>query len=214
MTSKLPVIILGAGGHAKVLIDALRLQSIEILGIVEADSTSKGHVLMGVPIVGNDDDVMNFSSNHIRLVNGIGSTRVGSIRRYIFESFKDKGYQFQNVIHPSAIIAGDVELSEGVQVMAGAVIQTGCKVGANSIINTRASVDHDCLIGKHVHIAPGATLSGGVIVGGDSHVGSCAVIIQGLQVGSRCLVAAGAVVIRHVPDEMSIAGVPARKIKT
>jgi sugar O-acyltransferase (sialic acid O-acetyltransferase NeuD family) len=213
MTPTLPVIILGAGGHAKVLIDTLRFQSVEILGIVEADSNRKGQFLMGVPILGTDDDVENFSSHRIRLVNGIGSTRVGSIRREIFESFKDKGYQFQNVIHPSAIIASDVELLEGVQVMAGAVIQTGCKVGANSIINTRASVDHDCLIGKHVHIATGATISGGVMIGVESHVGSSAVIIQGLQVGSRCLVAAGAVVIRHVPDGVSIAGVPAREIK-
>ncbi|MFH2135433.1 MAG: acetyltransferase [Pseudomonadota bacterium] len=213
MKSTLPVILLGAGGHAKVLIDAMRLQSVEILGIVDVNSDNKGKMLMGVPVIGGDEELIQYAPQQIRLVNGIGSVRVSSLRREVFETLKNKGYQFERVIHPSSIIAGDVELSEGVQIMAGAVIQAGSKVSANTIINTRASIDHDCLIGRHVHISPGATLSGGIVVGEDAHVGTGAVVIQGIQIGQHSLVAAGAVVTRNVLNNVTVAGVPARELK-
>ena len=213
MNTTLPVILIGAGGHAKVLIDALRLQSIEIFGIVDADVNKNGQELMGVPIVGGDEEVMKYSQKQVRLVNGIGSTRVSLLRHQIFVNFKNKGYQFEMVIHPSSVIASDVELSEGVQVMAGAIIQTGCKVGANTIINTRSSVDHDCQIGSHVHISPAAVISGGVVVGEGAHICTGAVIIQGIRIGVNSLVAAGAVVIQNVPNDITVAGVPARELK-
>lgn len=212
MSKPFQVIVIGAGGHAKVLIDALQLQSVEILGIVDADIKKKNQVLMGVPIMGGDDEIMEYSPQQIRLVNGVGSVRTGSLRRNIFDTFKHKGYQFMNVIHPSAIIAKDVELHEGTQIMAGAVLQTGCKIGANTIINTRASVDHDCVIGKHVHISPGAVLSGGVSVGEESHIGAGAVAIQSIQIGQRSLVAAGAVVVSNVMNNITVAGIPAREL--
>lgn len=212
MKPSLPIILLGAGGHAKVLIDALRLQSFEIWGIVDADPNKKGQELMGVPVIGSDEEVMKHPPQKIRLVNGIGSVRVNSLRRQLFEHFKSKGYQFEKVIHPSAIIGAEVTLSEGAQVMAGAIIQTGCQIGVNAIINTGSSVDHDCLIGNHAHISPGAVLSGGVVVGENTHIGAGAVIIQGMRVGANSLVAAGAVVIRNVLNDVTVAGVPAREL--
>ncbi len=212
MKSILPVIILGAGGHAKVLIDALRLQSVEILGIVDVDPNKKGLELMGVSIIGSDEDVMKYDSQKIRLINGIGSVRVGSLRRQLFEIFKCQGYHFEKVIHPSAIIANEVILSEGAQVMAGAIIQTGSQICMNAIINTGSLVDHDCEIGSHAHISPGAVLSGRVVVGENSHIGTGAVIIQGVRVGSNSLVAAGAVVIRDMSSNVTVAGVPAREL--
>ena len=213
MKLSLPVIILGGAAHTKVLIDALRLQSVEILGIVDADPSKKWQELMGVPVIGSDEEVMKYSPQSVRLVNGIGSVRVSKLRRQIFENFKSKGYQFERVIHPSSIIAGDVELSEGAQIMAGVIIQTGSTVGANTIINTRASVDHDCQIGNHIHISPGSVLSGGVVVGENVHIGTGAVIIQGVQIGANSLVAAGAVVIQNVQNDLTVAGVPARELK-
>lgn len=212
MKPLLPIIILGAGGHAKVLIDALRLQSVEILGIVDVDPKKKGLELMGVPIIGSDEEVMKYSPQKVRLVNGMGSVRVSSLRRQLFENFKSKGYQFENVIHPSAIIANEVILSEGVQIMAGVIIQAGCQIGVNTIINTGSLVDHDCLIGSHTHIAPGVVLSGGVVVDENVHIGTGAVIIQGVQVGANSLVAAGAVVIRNISNDATVAGIPAREL--
>ena len=212
MKSIPPVIILGAGGHAKVLIDALRLQCVEILGIVDVDQNKKGTELMGVPIIGSDEDVRKYSSKKIRLVNGIGSVCVGSMRRKRFEFFKCLGYQFEKVIHPSALIANEVSLSEGAQVMAGAIVQTGSKICMNTIINTGSLVDHDCQIGSHAHICPGAVLSGGVVIGENSHIGTGAVIIQSVRVGSNSLVAAGAVVTRDVLSNVTVAGVPAREL--
>lgn len=210
-----PVIILGAGGHAKVLIDALRLQSIEPFGITDADPGKKGQVLFDVPVLGGDEEIIKYARETVRLVNGVGSVSVNPRRGQLFEQFKNKGYIFASIIHPSAIIAADVILSEGMQVMAGAIIQAGCHIGVNAIINTSSVVDHDCHIGDHAHISPSATLSGGVRVGENAHIGAGATIIQGIQIGRNSLVAAGAVVIRNVPDSATVLGVPAkeRKIK-
>lgn len=206
-----PVIILGAGGHAKVLMDALRLHSIELLGITDVDPSRKGQMLFGVPVLGGDEEIMKYPVETIQLVNGIGSVRVNPLRRQLFEHFKSKCYRFASVIHPSAIVASEVVLSEGGQVMAGSVIQVGCHIGINTIINTGSVVDHDCYIGNHTHISPGVTLSGGVRVGENSHIGTGATVIQGIQIGHNSLVAAGAVVIRDVPDGAKVAGVPAKE---
>jgi len=206
-----PLIILGAGGHAKVLIDALRLQSVKILGIADADHGKKGQLRLGVPVLGGDEVVMIYTVEKIHLVNGVGSVRVNPLRRQIFERYKRMGYRFASVVHPSAIVAIDVALSEGAQIMAGAIVQAGCYVGANAIINTGSIVDHDCHIWEHAHISPGVTLSGGVRVGENAHIGTGATVIQGIQIGRNCLVAAGAVVIRDVPDDATVAGIPAKE---
>ena len=120
------------------------------------------------------------------------------------------GYDFSTVIHPSAVVTSDVILGEGSQGMSGEVIQPGSHIGCNTIINTRASVDHDCIIGDHVHISPGVTLSGGVDIGAGSHIGTGATLIQGISIGCGCLVAAGAVVVKDITDGEMVRGVPAR----
>lgn len=207
----LPVIVLGAGGHAKVLIDSLQASRVAIKGIVDPAPDFRGAQLFGVPVLGGDEVIESFSPSDILLVNGLGSVRLPQRRRQVFDRFKCMGYRFAAVVHPSAIIAVDVALGEGTQIMAGTVIQPGSRIGCNAIINTRASVDHDCIIGDHVHIAPGVTLSGGVSVGAGSHIGTGATLIQGVSVGCDCLVAAGAVVINNVADSSMVRGVPARE---
>lgn len=205
------MIILGAGGHSKVLIDALRLEPEKILGITDADLGKKGQLLLNILVIGGDEEIMKYPADTIRLVNGVGSVRVNPLRRQLYEQFKTRGYRFASIVHPYAIIAADVVLSEGVQVMAGAIIQPGCHIGANTVINTGSVVDHDCHVGDHTHISPGATLSGGVQVGENAHIGTGATVIQGVKIGRNSLVAAGAVVIRDVPDGATVAGVPAKE---
>ncbi|HIJ94495.1 MAG TPA: acetyltransferase [Desulfuromonadales bacterium] len=207
----LPVIILGAGGHAKVLIDALLSASATIAGIVDPNLALAGTDILGVPLLGGDNVVYEYPPSEIRLVNGLGSVGLSVNRQQLFEKFKVTGYKFATVIHPSAVIASGVVLGEGAQVMAGVVIQPGSHIGNNCIINTRASADHDCIIGDHVHIAPGVTMSGGVTVGTCSHIGTGATVIQGLSIGNGCLVAAGAVVTKNIIDGAMVRGVPARE---
>lgn len=203
----LPVIVVGGGGHAKVLISALFLQKRAILGYV--DLNRELPPVLGVQNLGNDDTVFRHSPAEIELVNGIGSTGASNSRIAVFERFKGKGYTFAAVVHPFASVAPDVELEEGVQVMAGAVVQPGTRLGKNAIINTGACIDHDCFVESHVHIAPGATLSGNVRIGCGSHIGAGASIIQGVTVGSRSIVGAGAVVVKDVTREVIVVGVPA-----
>ena len=209
----LPVLIVGGGGHAKVLIEALRLRSVSILGIIDADPAYAGQKILGVPVIGGDEKATEYPLNDVQLVNGVGSIDIPEKRRGLFEKFKSKGFSFATVIHPSAVVASDVELGEGAQIMAGAVIQPGSSIGRNVIINTNASIDHDCQIGDHVHVAPGATLSGGVSVGTKTHIGTGATVIQGIRIGSGSIVGAGALVLKHVSDSVTITGVPARVVK-
>lgn len=209
----LPVIILGAGGHAKVLIDALLATSAVIAGIVDPDLTLTGSRILGVPVLGNDDIISDFPPSKVNLVNGLGSIGLPVKRQQLFKRLKGLGYDFTTVVHPSAIIAPDVVLGEGTQVMAGVIIQPGCRIGINSIINTSASIDHDCIIGDHAHIAPGVTMSGGVKVGTCSHIATAATVIQGVSIGEKSLVGAGALVLKDVSPSITVVGVPAKVMK-
>jgi sugar O-acyltransferase (sialic acid O-acetyltransferase NeuD family) len=141
----------------------------------------------------------------------LGYQLTGEQLQAVFEKFKGKGFTFATIVHPSAVVASDVALGEGAQIMAGAIIQPGSRIGMNTIVNTKASVDHDCLIGDHVHLSPGVTLSGDVRIYNGVHIGTGATVIQGITIGANSLVGAGSVVIADVPSEIRVLGAPARK---
>jgi sugar O-acyltransferase (sialic acid O-acetyltransferase NeuD family) len=205
-----PVVVIGAGGHAGVLLHTLSLLGRRVLFATEADADRYGHEVGGVEIRGGDDSVFHHPPGEIELVNGIGSTRVPHRRQTVFERFREAGYRFASVVHPSAVIAPTASLGQGVQVMAGAVVQHNARIGDNVLLNTRASVDHDCVIGEHVHVAPGVIVCGSVLIGAATHVGAGATIIQGLHIGDRVLIGAGSVVVSPVPSDSQVLGVPAR----
>jgi sugar O-acyltransferase (sialic acid O-acetyltransferase NeuD family) len=207
---RIPVLLVGAGGHAKVLIDALLACSVDISGIITRDPDLRGD-LLGVKFLGTDNLMDRFPPSAVQLVNGVGSVRSTDLRRDIFKRFKAQGYRFASVVHPSAVVGREVRCGEGVQIMAGVVIQSGSDIGDDVILNTRSSVDHDCQIGAHVHIAPGATLSGGVKVGADAHIGTGAVVMQSIVIGQGAVVGAGGVVVRDVAPGTVVYGVPARE---
>jgi len=206
-----PVIIIGGGGHAKVLIETLNLLATEIVGIVDPNINQEQ--IYGLKVLRSDQEVFKYIPAKFKLINGIGSIGVTVKRREIYEFYKNKGYFFASVIHPSAIISSDVELGEGVQLMAGVIIQPGSKIGENTIVNTRVSIDHDCEIGNHVHLAPGATLSGLVKIGSGTHIGTGASIIQNISIGENSIIGAGSVVIRNVKNKVKVVGNPARELE-
>jgi UDP-perosamine 4-acetyltransferase len=207
----LPIIILGGGGHARVLMEVLFLRHRQVLGYTSPDDGGK--VLSDLSRLGDDRAVLKYGPDRVKLVNALGSVASTLPRKRLFEFFETKGYRFESVIHPSAVTASDVRCYQGAQIMAGAVVQPGSRLGANSIVNTGAMVDHDCHIGAHVHIAPGVVLSGGVYVEDEAHIGTGAVVIQGVVIGVGSTVGAGAVVLRDVAPGVTVVGVPGKVIR-
>ncbi len=191
------IIILAAGGHAKVAIDILLLTKMKILGIVETDPSLIGKKVLGIPVLEMEDRVYEYAPDKVNLVNGLGGMVSTASRQALFEKFKKSGYCFASIVHPSAIIGQEVALSEGAQIMAGVIIQPGTTIGVNSIVNTGVSIDHDCRVGQHVHVAPGVTLCGGVVIEDGAFIGSAAVITPGTIVKKGSFIKAGALVTDH-----------------
>jgi UDP-perosamine 4-acetyltransferase len=202
-------IVVGAGGHGRVVADLVRAAGFEIAGFVDADPALAGTAVGGVPVLGDDNYLGGVDPTRIVLANGIGSTGDATIRRRAFERLAAAGFAFPPLVHPRAVVAENVVLEPGAQIMAGAVVQTGSRIGTNAVVNTGAAVDHDCVVGAHGHISPGAVLCGGVETGEAAHVGAGAVVIQGRRIGAGAIVGAGAVVIGDVAAATKVVGVPA-----
>lgn len=204
------ILIIGAGGHAKVLLALLKRQGLAVAGIVDIQASGVG--LNGLPVVGDDEWLLSCSPEHIRLVNALGSTGAVTRRARVFQRFKVAGFQFLTLVDPLAEVEADCQIGEGAQILKGAVIQTGVEIGANTIVNTGAIIDHDCNIGPDSHIAPGCILSGSVAVGACCHVGTGTVIRQNIEIGSGTVIGAGSVVVDNIPCESLAYGVPAKVI--
>jgi len=208
LTNK-PVILIGNGGHATVLAEVLLQQNRSIIGFTAPE---KQENRFGIHYLGTDDAIDKYNHKDIELVLGIGSVNVSTIREKIFNQYKEKGYTFASVIHQSAIISTYSKLEEGIQIMAGAVIEAFAEIADNTIVNTSSSINHNCRIGKHCHISPGATLSGNVTIGDLSHIGAGSTVIQNVQIGSHVLIGAGSLVLHHIEDNSKAFGVPAKEV--
>ncbi|KPF68691.1 hypothetical protein IP84_08615 [beta proteobacterium AAP99] len=206
-TAVRPLVLLGAGGHARVLVALARAAGYPVLGVCDpalaADAVSRWEDL---DVLGDDAALDRLPPDRVALVLGIGQLATGTLRERLYTGWSAKGYDFPALVHPTAWVAPDVALGDGVQVMAGAVIQPGCEIGANSIVNTRAGVDHDCHLGRNVHVAPGANLCGTVTVEDGAFIGAGATVIQGLRVGARAIVGAGVTLVRDLAPATTVVG--------
>lgn len=193
--------LIGAGGHAKVIIDILQLGGQPVDGLFVRDIIIES--LMGYQVQGEHE----VQQNH-ELIIAVGDNLT---RKKIADRLS--GNNFTVAVHPSAVIAKGVKPGNGTVVMGNSIINTDTKIGKHVIINTSASVDHDCIIEDFVHIAPNSTLCGGVTVGEGTLVSSGAVVIPNVSIGKWATIGAGAVVIRDVPDGAKVVGNPATVIK-
>lgn len=208
----LPLVMLGAGGHAKVLLALARAAGLNVLGVCDPELAQQGGgQWRGIPVLGGDEALEALDPTIIGLINGLGQLVGSSGRRKIFERLKAKDFRFPMLVHPAAWVDDSAVLGEGVQVMAGSVIQADAAVGPNSIINTGACLDHDCCLGAHVHVAPGATLCGSVRVYDRAFIASGATVIQGLTIGEDAVVGAGVVLTRDLAARQILVGPAARK---
>ena len=197
MTHK-SVIILGTGGHAKVIAEALKLTDRKVLGFTTPD-LDIGINFCGMSVLGDDSVIFDYSIDDIELAIGVGALPGQNLRWELASLMRNKGYHLITVVHPNAVVAADVVLAEGVQVMAGVVVQPGTTVGKDTIINTGAIIDHDCTISENCHLAPGVVCSGGVSIGKNTHIGTAAKVIQGMNIGEGSVIAAGSTIYKDVP---------------
>jgi len=202
MVLKASVFLQGGGGHAKVVIDALKRSGHHVVGVFDPRFTSGE--LMGVPLKGTYDASL-FSGAKCVLAIGNNEQRRSAVEH--------TRHQFATVVDSTAILATDAEVGEGSMILHGAIIQPFARLGKHVIVNTAASIDHDCVIGDFVHVAPGSRLCGNVSIGEGTLVGAGAVLLPGVRIGKWCVVGAGSVVTKDVQDGATVAGNPAKVIK-
>lgn len=193
-----PVVMLGAGGHAKVVFEIACACSLEFIALIDPQ-TSIAPMFGGIDHWLSDTDISQHCNDEFELINGLGSLPGQPRRReHVFNAAKNSGFTFVTLVSPDSVVSRYAQLDEGVQVIAGAVIHSA-QIGANTLINSAAVVEHDVVIDKHCHVAPNATLCGGVTLAEGVHVGAGAVILQNIRIGKHAVVGAGAIVTQDIP---------------
>lgn len=207
-------VILGGGGHARVLIDCLQLIGrIKLGGILDHDRTLWGTELMNIPILGGDDLLAEIRTRGVNcFVVGVGGSGDNQPRQRLYDLGLANHLEPLTIVHPAAVCSRWAKVGAGSQLLPGSVINAGAVIGANVIVNSGAIVEHDCVVGNHVHIATGAKLTSAVRVGDGAHVGAGATVRQCLTIGERAIIGAGAVVVKDVLPRTVVAGVPARPL--
>lgn len=196
------ILVLGAGGHAKVVADIARLCGHTVTAYVDERGTSAGSSIGGVPVISRVEERPSAA-----VALGIGDNRARSSRH---EDLTRRGRDVLTLVHPAAVLASEVRVGAGTVVMAGVVVNSDAVIGAAAVLNTSSSVDHDCTIGDGVHIAPGSHLAGNVTVGAGALIGVGCVIIPGRHIGAWSLCGAGSVIVHDVPAATTVRGSPAR----
>jgi len=206
------IVILGAGGHAKVIADAilnpvLKSKGFDLVGFLDDNPVLLNERILDRPILGSLDDLKNVP--HDAVVVGIGDNED---RCYLFELLASRGEKFATIIHPSAVIAPDVKIGIGTVVFAGVVVNTAADIKDNIILNTGCTIDHDCIVESHSHICPGAHLGGNVHVGEGSWIGIGSTVLHNIDIGGWVTVGGGATVISDVLSNTTVVGVPAKAL--
>ncbi|MBI5202012.1 MAG: acetyltransferase [Elusimicrobia bacterium] len=209
MAAKPKIVLVGAGGHGRVVAEIIRLGGkYELFGAIDPDP--KAATTAGLKWLGKDDALAKLRSAGVtRAAVGLGSIGDSRARAGLRKRLAAAGFELPSLVHPSAIVSKTVSLGDACQVMAGALLNPGVRAEAGVVINTGAVVEHDCRLAEDSFVGPSAVLGGDVVLEEAAFVGIGATVLQGIRVGAKAIVGAGAVVVRPVPAGATVVGVPA-----
>lgn len=193
-----PIVVIGGGGHASVIVDILRQQKRDIVAIISPDDISSRNIFQGIECLKRDDDILRFNQKEVLLVNGVGTLPGSVIRAKLNEYYKKLGYSFETLVADTAYVSQYAKLHEGVQIFPGAIIQPGAIIFAHTIINTRAIIEHDTRLGENNFVAPGAIICGQCITDENVFIGAGATVIQNINIGANATVMANALVAEDI----------------
>lgn len=206
------VLVFGAGGHAKVIIDAVEKQCVAAsIWVFDDNPAAWGGDLFGYPIVAGLETLLQDTEKY-PVDYSIVAIGNNDLRVKVATKLVEHGFLLGSIIHPSAVISKGVEIGDGTVLFANAVVNADSRIGDNVIINTGATVDHDCVISNGVHVAPGVNICGGVTLGQNTFIGAGSVIIPGIKIGNNVTIGAGSTVLNDIQDNAKVAGTPARGI--
>lgn len=205
------VLIIGAGGNSRVIIDMIvRDGRYRVVGLLDDDPARRGETMTGVTILGSRSQLGALVRQGLRhAVVGIGCAKSTAVRRQVCRETRSAGCNIPSIVHPAAIIAGSVSMGTGLLIMAGAIVNPCVTIEDDVLINTGCIVEHDCVVEQGAFLGPGVKLAGNTRVGRYAFVGIGAVSVPGIHIGEESLVAAGAVLTRDVPARHFARGVPA-----
>jgi UDP-perosamine 4-acetyltransferase len=208
---RLPAIAgLGAGGHAKCVVEAVRsVFRFRVIGLIDTDPRLAGAKVLGCRVIGGDAIAAFRAQGVENGFVGLGGTGDTGPRRTAAALMREAGFRLPSIVHRSASVAVSAVLEDGVQVLAAAIVGPEAVLERDALVNAGAVIGHDVVVGACAHVASGARIAGGVVIGDGAHVGSGAVVLQGRTIGAGALVGAGAVVIDDVPPGARVGGVPA-----
>ncbi len=206
------IVVVGGGGHAKVLIGILKKTNWDIVGYT--DKQDRG-VILGASYLGGDEILPGLlgTGGQCSAVIGLGKTDVSTARSQLLDRIRGLGFDVPVIVSPNAVVNEEVDLGLGTVVFDGSIVNSGTTIGACCILNTNTTMEHDCRLGDNVHVAPGATVSGGVTIGANCMIGAGATVIQDVTICADCLIGAGSTVVKDIMNVGSYAGNPALKIR-
>ncbi len=193
--SRPPILLLGAGGHARACIDVIEQEGrFDVAGLVGL-AEEVGTRMLGYSVLGMDADVPALLSKYAQALVTVGQIKTPEVRMRLFDLLLESGCGLPVIVSPRAYVSAHATLGAGTIVMHGAVVNAGAAVGRNCIINSQSLVEHDAVIADHCHIATGAAINSGVRIGTGTFVGSVASVRQSIRIGDRCLIGMGQRVI-------------------
>jgi sugar O-acyltransferase (sialic acid O-acetyltransferase NeuD family) len=201
-----PLLLVGAGGHARACIDVLEAQAQHVIAGLVGLAAERGGDVLGYPVLGTDDELAALAAKHRHALVALGQVGVPGPRVAAWRRLLELGFELPVVVSPRAQVSRHAQLGPGSIVMHGAVVNAGARIGANCIVNSQALIEHDASVGDHCHVATAAVVNGGVALGEGSFVGSGSVLREGIVLGAGCIVGMGLALRHDLPAQSRYLG--------